>query len=156
MSSVYTVARKSAKFMQGPRDPGVLGSPQVTMSRPQMSPQICLTLSFILLMGSVIWLRGQESTCRRHGWGRSPGEGNGNPLQYSCWEIPWTEEPGGIQSVGSQRVGRLNNKQQQPPPGDEFHSIFHLTNALTDLTLSLHSPQPKLEERGLKGRDQTL
>ena len=26
--------------------------------------------------------------------GRSPGGGNGNPLQYSCWEIQWTEEPG--------------------------------------------------------------
>ena len=25
--------------------------------------------------------------------GRSPGEGNVNPLQYSC-EISWTEEPG--------------------------------------------------------------
>ena len=25
------------------------------------------------------------------GSGRSPGGGNGNPLQYSCWEIPWTE-----------------------------------------------------------------
>ena len=22
------------------------------------------------------------------GWGRSPGEGTGNPLQYSCWENP--------------------------------------------------------------------
>ena len=30
------------------------------------------------------------------GLGRSPGEGNGNPLQYSCWEIPWIEEPGGL------------------------------------------------------------
>ena len=29
------------------------------------------------------------------GSGRSPGEGNGYPLQYSCWQIPWTEEPGG-------------------------------------------------------------
>ena len=29
------------------------------------------------------------------GLGRSPREGNGNPLQYSCWKIPWTEEPGG-------------------------------------------------------------
>ena len=27
------------------------------------------------------------------GWGRSPGGGNGNPLQYSCWRIPWTQEP---------------------------------------------------------------
>ena len=36
---------------------------------------------------------------------RSPGGGNGNPLQYSAWEIPWTEEPGGMmQSIGSQRV----------------------------------------------------
>ena len=25
---------------------------------------------------------------------RSPGGGNGNPFQCSCWEIPWTEEPG--------------------------------------------------------------
>ena len=71
---------------------------------------------------------------------RSPGVGNGNPLQYSClenpmdggaweaavhgvkksqarlsdqhftltsilaWEIPWTEEPGGLQSRGSERI----------------------------------------------------
>ena len=26
--------------------------------------------------------------------GGSPGEGNGSPLQYLAWEIPWTEEPG--------------------------------------------------------------
>ena len=38
-------------------------------------------------------------------WGRSPGVGDGNPLQYSCLEIPWTEEPGRLQSVGSQRAG---------------------------------------------------
>ena len=28
------------------------------------------------------------------GSGRCPGGGNGNPLQYSCLEIPWIEEPG--------------------------------------------------------------
>ena len=33
------------------------------------------------------------------------GEGNGNALQYSCWKIPWTEEPGRLQSMGSPRVG---------------------------------------------------
>ena len=38
------------------------------------------------------------------GYRRSPGEGNGNPLQYSCLRIPWTEEPGRLQSIGSQRV----------------------------------------------------
>ena len=34
------------------------------------------------------------------GLGRSPGVGNGNPLQYPSWRIPWTEEPGGLQCVG--------------------------------------------------------
>ena len=38
------------------------------------------------------------------GLGRSPGEGNGNPLQYSSLENS-TEEPGGLQSMGSQRIG---------------------------------------------------
>ena len=38
------------------------------------------------------------------GSGRSPGGGDGNPLQYSCWRIPWTEKPGGLQSIRSQRV----------------------------------------------------
>ena len=28
--------------------------------------------------------------------GRSPGEENGNPLQYYCLRIPWTEKPGGL------------------------------------------------------------
>ena len=39
------------------------------------------------------------------GSGRSPGEGNGNPLQYPCWETPWTEEAGELQSMGLQRLG---------------------------------------------------
>ena len=38
------------------------------------------------------------------GSGRYPGEGNGNLLQYSGLEIPWTENPGRLQSMGSQRV----------------------------------------------------
>ena len=38
------------------------------------------------------------------GSGRSPGEGNGNPLQFLAWKTPWTEEPGWLQSMGSQRV----------------------------------------------------
>ena len=38
------------------------------------------------------------------GLGRSPGERNGNPLSILAWRIPWTEEPGRLQSMGSQRV----------------------------------------------------
>ena len=48
------------------------------------------------------------------GLGRSPGEGNGNPLQYSCLGISWTEELDGLQSRGSQRAGHnLVTKQHQ-------------------------------------------
>ena len=39
------------------------------------------------------------------GLGISPGEENGNPLQYPAWEIPWTEESGGLRSAGSQSLG---------------------------------------------------
>ena len=34
---------------------------------------------------------------------RSTGEGNDNPLQYLAWEIPWTEKPGRLQSMGSRK-----------------------------------------------------
>ena len=41
------------------------------------------------------------------GLGRYSGEGNGNPLNSSipAGEIPWTEEAGGVQSIGLQRLG---------------------------------------------------
>ena len=35
--------------------------------------------------------------------GRSPGEENGNPFQYSAWENPRREEPDGLQSTGLQK-----------------------------------------------------
>ena len=57
------------------------------------------------------WLTGKESACQAGdlgsvpGSGRSPGGGNGGPSSILAWEIPWTEEPGGLESMGSQRVG---------------------------------------------------
>ena len=42
------------------------------------------------------------------GLGRSPGEGNNNPLQYSGLENPMTEEPGRIQSTGWQSQTQLS------------------------------------------------
>ena len=50
------------------------------------------------------------------GSGRSPGEGNASPLQYSAWRIPWTEEPGGLQSIGLPELDttdRLNHHHHQ-------------------------------------------
>ena len=39
------------------------------------------------------------------GLGKSPGEGNGYLPQYLAWSILWTEEPRGLQPMGSKTVG---------------------------------------------------
>ena len=36
----------------------------------------------------------QKTWVQSLGWEDSPGEEDGNPLHYSCWRIPGTEEPG--------------------------------------------------------------
>ena len=41
------------------------------------------------------------------GLGRSPGGGHGNPLQYSCLRIPWTEESGRLQSTGYKELDMI-------------------------------------------------
>ena len=43
--------------------------------------------------------------CSIPGLGRSSGEGNGNPLQYSCLGNPIDKELGGLLSLGLQRAG---------------------------------------------------
>ena len=53
----------------------------------------------------------KESTCNAGdlGWipgsGRSPGGGHGAHSSILAGRIPWTEEPGGLQSIGLQRAG---------------------------------------------------
>ena len=47
-------------------------------------------------------------------WGRSPGEGNGNPLQYSCLENSWIEEAGRLQPIGLQSRTRLKQRLAYP------------------------------------------
>ena len=39
------------------------------------------------------------------GWGRSLGRGHDTSLQYFAWRTPWTEEPGRLWFIASQRVG---------------------------------------------------
>ena len=51
----------------------------------------------------------QETQVQIPGLGRFHGEGNSNPLQYFAWEIPWTEEPGRLQSMGCQKSCTQNN-----------------------------------------------
>ena len=53
---------------------------------------------------------GKESSCNAEdlgsipGSGRSPGEGTATHCSILAWRIPWTEEPGRLQSILLQRV----------------------------------------------------
>ena len=47
------------------------------------------------------------------GPGRSPGEGNGNPLQYSCLENPMDRGAWRLQSMGSHKIGHNWASKQQ-------------------------------------------
>ena len=53
------------------------------------------------------------------GSGRFSGEGNGNPLQYSCLRNPIDRESGGLQSMGSQRVVHNVATKQGFPGGSD-------------------------------------
>ena len=70
------------------------------------------------------WLNGKESACQAGdsglipGSGKSPGEGNSNPLRYSCFGDPM--DRGAWQAIvhGVTRVGHdLVTKEQQPHQG---------------------------------------
>ena len=55
------------------------------------------------------WLSGKESACKAgaiEDWGQEDPLEEGVATYFSvlAWRIPWTEEPGGLQSIGSQRV----------------------------------------------------
>ena len=63
--------------------------------------------------------RGREPACSAGdageggvipGWGRSPGGGNGNPLQYSCLENPRDRRawPATVQEVSESQTGQRN------------------------------------------------
>ena len=39
------------------------------------------------------------------GWEDPLEEGMATHSSILAWRIPWTEDPGGLQSIGSQRVG---------------------------------------------------
>ena len=58
---------------------------------------------------------GKESACNMgipsliSGLGRSPGERNGYHSSTLAWRIPWTEEPGGLQSMELHRHDKLSD-----------------------------------------------
>ena len=62
--------------------------------RQNYSPSLHIGASLVVLT--------VKTAC--NGSGICPGEGNGNPSSILAWRIPRTEEPGGLQSMESQRV----------------------------------------------------
>ena len=73
-----------------------------------------------LLLDTDLWLSGKESACKAGDPGSilSREDALEKAMATHCsipaWEIPWREEPGGLQFVGSQRVRHnLAAKQQQ-------------------------------------------
>ena len=78
----------------------------ITFSYPQFSHLYTCTSPCCYKEGS----DSKESACNAGDLGLTPGsggyprEGNGYPLQYFAWRIPWTEETGGLQPMGSQKV----------------------------------------------------
>ena len=77
---------------------------------------------------------GKESVCSGDpgsipGSGRSPGEGNGNPLQYSCLENPLNRGAWQATVHWVARVGHdLATKPPPPPPHASLHKIFNFPN----------------------------
>ena len=85
------------------------------MALPTFKSQTCLFLfrQISATLGLPRWLSGKESACSARDTGdsgsipgsrRSPGGGNGNPLQYSCLDNPMDRGACGLQSVGLQRI----------------------------------------------------
>ena len=49
------------------------------------------------------WLSGKESTCQSLSWEDPLEEEMVTHSTILAWEMPWTEEPGGLQSMGRQK-----------------------------------------------------
>ena len=84
----------------------------LNLARLSKECRFCLELVLIICFPDVS--DHKESACDAGsilGLGRFPGEGNGNPLQYSYLENPMTEEPGGLQSMGSQESDMTQRQQ---------------------------------------------
>ena len=81
---------------------------------PGYSLELCIhmgisspfSFGFSVLFSQVLSSNGKESICNAGdlgsipGLSRSPGKGNGNPLQYSYLENPTDKEPDRLQSMG--------------------------------------------------------
>ena len=91
------------------------------------------------------WLSVKESACqgrghqrRLHPWGLIPGrddlmeEEMATHSSILTWKIQWTEEPGGQQSMGSQRVvpNWATERTHSPQTVNRFNAVLNIISAL--------------------------
>ena len=70
------------------------------------------------------------------------------------WKIPWTEEPGGLQSMGLQRVG--HNLVTKPPPHYSFSNLCERPVFSPNTTCINTSPFVKCKKNKLQKRERNL
>ena len=69
----------------------------------------------------------RETSVQSLGWEYSLKEGMALYSSFFAWRIPWTEEPGGLQSMGSQRVGHdwaTKHPTMQTKVNDDAFSLY--------------------------------
>ena len=77
------------------------------------------------------WLSGRESACQDRRWGVDPLDWE-DPLEKDmsthssilAWALPWTEEPGGLQFMGLQRIRHNLPTKQQQAPNEHWTSVL--------------------------------
>ena len=76
----------------------------------------------------------QQTQARSLGQEDPLEEGMATHSSTLAWRIPWTEEPGGLQSMGSQRVGHSQATKHVPPNkliiGLYILSVFQFVQSL--------------------------
>ena len=98
-------------------------------------PRSCPSYKILIIESCYLWSGfpgssvGKESACSTGdlgsipGSGRSPGEGNGNLLQYSCLENP-VDRAWQSTVYGVARVGRGLETKPPPPKSSPFYKIL--------------------------------
>ena len=82
------------------------------------------------------------------GWERSPGEGNGNPLQYSCLENPmnrgaWQATVHGVAMSWTRLTAHISQLNRRPQ-----YSPIHSCTQLTVITNAAYSPENSTKHSG--------
>ena len=89
-------------------------------------------MASLVALSSRIRLSMQETWVQSLGQEDSPGEGNDNPLQYSCLGNPMEKELGRLQSMGLQK----SRAPQQQPFDIEWNFMLEAFNFLFSNTVA--------------------